>query len=36
VIGRDIRTMAGEAGIPILETDIEQRVPFGGCRSPKA
>lgn len=28
VIGRDIRTMAGEAGIPILKTDIEQRVPF--------
>ncbi len=28
VIGRDIRTMAAEAGIPILKTDIEQRVPF--------
>jgi chromosome partitioning protein len=28
VIGRDIRTMAGEAGIPILKADIEQRVPF--------
>jgi chromosome partitioning protein len=28
VIGRDIRAMAGEAGIPILKTDIEQRVPF--------
>ena len=28
VIGRDIRSMAAEAGIPILKTDIEQRVPF--------
>jgi chromosome partitioning protein len=28
VIGRDIRTMAAEAGIPILRTDIEQRVAF--------
>lgn len=28
VIGRDIRAMAGQAGIPILKIDIEQRVPF--------
>jgi chromosome partitioning protein len=28
VIGRDIRAMASEAGIPILEADIEQRVAF--------
>lgn len=28
VIGRDIRSMAAEAGIPILKADIEQRVPF--------
>ena len=28
VIGRDIRMMAAEAGIPILRTDIEQRVAF--------
>ena len=28
VIGREIRAMAAEAGIPILETEIEQRVPF--------
>lgn len=28
VIGRDIRTMAAEAGIPILAAEIEQRVPF--------
>jgi chromosome partitioning protein len=28
VIGRDIRTMAAEAGIPILATEIEQRVAF--------
>jgi chromosome partitioning protein len=28
VIGRDIRAMAAETGIPILKTDIEQRVPF--------
>jgi chromosome partitioning protein len=28
VIGRDIRAMAAEAGIPILETEIEQRVSF--------
>ena len=28
VIGREIRTMAAEAGIPILDADIEQRVPF--------
>jgi chromosome partitioning protein len=28
VIGRDIRTMAAEAGIPILEAEIEQRVAF--------
>jgi chromosome partitioning protein len=28
VIGRDIRTMAAEAGVPILEAEIEQRVAF--------
>lgn len=28
MIGRDIRTMAAEAGIPILATEIEQRVAF--------
>ena len=28
VIGRDIRTMAAEAGIPILRAEIEQRVAF--------
>ncbi len=28
VIGRDIRAMAAEAGIPILATEIEQRVAF--------
>lgn len=28
VIGRDIRTMAAQAGIPILTAEIEQRVPF--------
>ena len=28
VIGRDIRAMAAEAGIPILKTEIEQRVSF--------
>lgn len=28
VIGRDIRTMASAAGIPILDADIEQRVAF--------
>lgn len=28
VIGRDIRSMAAEAGIPILNADIEQRVSF--------
>lgn len=28
VIGREIRAMAAEAGIPILITDIEQRVAF--------
>ncbi|WP_138472148.1 MULTISPECIES: ParA family partition ATPase [Rhodobacterales] len=28
VIGRDIRSMAAEAGLPILQTDIEQRVAF--------
>ena len=28
VIGRDIRTMAAEAGIPILSAEIEQRVSF--------
>jgi chromosome partitioning protein len=28
VIGRDIRTMAASAGIPILDTEIEQRVSF--------
>lgn len=28
VLGRDIRAMAAEAGIPVLDTDIEQRVAF--------
>ena len=28
VIGRDIRAMAAQAGIPILATEIEQRVAF--------
>ena len=28
VIGREIRSMASEAGIPILESEIEQRVAF--------
>jgi chromosome partitioning protein len=28
VIGRDIRTMAADAGIPILSAEIEQRVAF--------
>ena len=28
VIGRDIRAMAAEAGIPILATEVEQRVAF--------
>lgn len=28
VIGREIRTMAADAGIPILDTDIEQRVSY--------
>lgn len=28
VIGRDVRVMAAETGIPILEADIEQRVSF--------
>jgi len=28
VIGREIRTMAGEAGIPILASEIEQRVAY--------
>jgi chromosome partitioning protein len=28
VIGREIRTMAAEAGIPILDAEVEQRVPF--------
>ncbi len=28
VIGRDIRTMAAAAGIPILDSEIEQRVSF--------
>jgi chromosome partitioning protein len=28
VIGREIRTMAAEAGIPILSAEIEQRVAF--------
>ena len=28
VIGREIRTMAAEAGIPVLKTDIEQRVSY--------
>lgn len=28
VIGRDIRNMAAETGIPILKTEIEQRVAF--------
>ena len=28
VIGRDIRAMAAEAGIPILDSEIEQRIAF--------
>jgi chromosome partitioning protein len=28
VIGRDIRNMAAEAGLPILESEVEQRVAF--------
>ncbi|MHB1548633.1 MAG: ParA family partition ATPase [Acidimicrobiales bacterium] len=28
IIGRDIRAMAAEAGIPILEAEIEQRIAF--------
>ena len=28
VIGREIRTMAGESGIPILASEIEQRVAY--------
>ena len=28
VIGRDIRSMAAEAGLPILQSEIEQRVAF--------
>lgn len=28
VIGREIRTMASEAGIPILQSEIEQRVAY--------
>ena len=28
VIGRDIRAMASEAGIPIMNTEVEQRVSF--------
>lgn len=28
VIGREIRTMAGEAGIPILDSEVEQRVAY--------
>ena len=28
VIGRDVRAMAAEAGIPILDADVEQRVSF--------
>ena len=28
VIGREIRTMAADAGIPLLATDIEQRVAY--------
>ncbi len=28
VIGREIRTMAGDSNIPILDTDIEQRVSY--------
>jgi chromosome partitioning protein len=28
IIGREIRTMAAEAGIPILAAEIEQRVTF--------
>jgi chromosome partitioning protein len=28
VIGRDIRTMAAEQGIPILDSEIEQRIAF--------
>jgi chromosome partitioning protein len=29
VLGRDTRIMAADAGIPILETEIEQRVAYG-------
>ena len=28
VIGREIRDMAAESGVPILKSEIEQRVPF--------
>jgi chromosome partitioning protein len=28
VLGRDTRTMAADAGIPIFETEIEQRVAY--------
>ena len=28
VLGRDTRTMAGDAGIPVFETEIEQRVAY--------
>ena len=28
VLGRDARAMAGDAGIPIFETEIEQRVAY--------
>jgi chromosome partitioning protein len=28
IIGRDVRSMAADAAIPILAADIEQRVPF--------
>jgi chromosome partitioning protein len=28
VLGRDTRTMAADAGIPILETEIEQRIAY--------
>ena len=31
VIGREIRIMAADAGIPILDTEIEQRVSFAEC-----
>lgn len=36
VIGRDIRTMAAEAGIPILDAEIEQRVAFAESKIGRA